>query len=203
MTANGHGGSANRGKCQGEIHHANCANKRGLWLCPADSPGLVWREVCHAKRDQVINRFRLLMEPHDQIPLKPVGGHRNRFRVDAMVRQREDRKDSCRMSVYQKGHAMIWTLFAAPLRMPTSRFLFCPAVSVSAWNGRGDTTHAVFLNGCFSCHGKDGKAQTSVARKLGVKDLSQSRLDEAQIEQQIREGRPADQHSAKMPAFKD
>jgi len=61
----------------------------------------------------------------------------------------------------------------------------------------------VFIKSCASCHGKDGKAQTSVARKLGVKDLTQSKLTDAQIEQQIQEGKPASQIAAKMPAFKD
>ncbi len=64
-------------------------------------------------------------------------------------------------------------------------------------------TNEVFMKSCASCHGKDGKAQTSVAKKLGVKDLSQSKLTDEQIEQQIREGRPATQSSAKMPAYKD
>jgi mono/diheme cytochrome c family protein len=64
-------------------------------------------------------------------------------------------------------------------------------------------TNEVFIRNCASCHGKDGKAQTSAAKKLRVKDLSQSRITDEQIEQQIREGRPADQNAAKMPAFKD
>jgi mono/diheme cytochrome c family protein len=64
-------------------------------------------------------------------------------------------------------------------------------------------TNEVFMKSCASCHGKDGTAQTSVAKKLGVKDLSQSKLTDAQIEQQIREGKPASQSAAKMPAFKD
>jgi len=64
-------------------------------------------------------------------------------------------------------------------------------------------TNEVFMKNCASCHGKDGKAQTSVAKKLGVKNLSLSKLTDEQLEQQIREGRPADQNSAKMPAFKD
>jgi cytochrome c553 len=61
----------------------------------------------------------------------------------------------------------------------------------------------LFIKNCAACHGKDGKAQTSVARKLGVKDLTLSKLTDAQIEQQIREGKPATQSAAKMPAFKD
>jgi mono/diheme cytochrome c family protein len=64
-------------------------------------------------------------------------------------------------------------------------------------------TNELFIKSCASCHGKDGKAQTSVAKKLGVKDLSQSKLTDEQIEQQIREGKLADQSAAKMPAFKD
>jgi mono/diheme cytochrome c family protein len=61
----------------------------------------------------------------------------------------------------------------------------------------------VYLKNCAACHGKDGKAQTSVAKKLGVKDLTQSRITDAQIEKQIQDGKPASQSAAKMPAFKD
>ena len=64
-------------------------------------------------------------------------------------------------------------------------------------------TNELFIKNCASCHGKDGKAESSIAKKLRVKDLSQSKLTDAQIEHQIREGRPADRNSAKMPAFKD
>jgi cytochrome c553 len=68
---------------------------------------------------------------------------------------------------------------------------------------QGGDANELFVKNCAACHGKDGKAQTSVAKKLGVKDLSQSIITDAKIEQQIREGRPADQNSAKMPAFQD
>jgi len=61
----------------------------------------------------------------------------------------------------------------------------------------------IFLKICASCHGKDGKAQTPAAKKLGVKDLSQSKLTDAQIVQQIMEGKQAGQESSKMPAFKE
>ena len=61
----------------------------------------------------------------------------------------------------------------------------------------------MYVKNCASCHGKDGKANTPVARKLGVKDLSQSKLTDAQIEQQIREGRLDNQKKSNMPAFKD
>jgi mono/diheme cytochrome c family protein len=75
-------------------------------------------------------------------------------------------------------------------------------MGVSQAAGAGDPGE-LFIKNCAACHGKDGKAQTSVARKLGVKDLTLSKLTDAQIEQQIREGKPATQSAAKMPAFKD
>ncbi|HZF73236.1 MAG TPA: c-type cytochrome, partial [Gemmatimonadaceae bacterium] len=50
----------------------------------------------------------------------------------------------------------------------------------------------VFAKQCASCHGPDGKAQTPIARKLGVKDLTQSKLTEAEIEKQIVEGKRDD-----------
>src|SRR6266498_2569805 len=60
----------------------------------------------------------------------------------------------------------------------------------------------LFAKQCASCHGPDGKAQTPIARKLGVKDLTQSKLTEAEIEKQIVEGKRDDHGKEKMPSFK-
>jgi mono/diheme cytochrome c family protein len=60
----------------------------------------------------------------------------------------------------------------------------------------------LFAKQCASCHGPDGKAQTPIARKLGVKDLTQSKLPEAEIEKQIVEGKRDDHGKVKMPSFK-
>jgi len=60
----------------------------------------------------------------------------------------------------------------------------------------------LFGKQCASCHGPDGKAQTPIARKLGVKDLTQSKLTEAEIEKQIVEGKRDDHNKEKMPSFK-
>lgn len=62
---------------------------------------------------------------------------------------------------------------------------------------------AVFVKNCAPCHGKDGRAQTPAAKKLGVKDLTQSKFTDEQIVQAIREGKQPSKASAKMPAFKD
>ena len=59
----------------------------------------------------------------------------------------------------------------------------------------------LFAKQCASCHGPDGKAQTPIARKLGVKDLTQSKLTEAEIEKQIVEGKRDDHGKEKMPPF--
>jgi mono/diheme cytochrome c family protein len=59
----------------------------------------------------------------------------------------------------------------------------------------------LFVKNCAVCHSQDGTAQTPVAKKLGVKDLSQSKLTEAQIVQQILEGRQENKSASKMPAF--
>lgn len=61
----------------------------------------------------------------------------------------------------------------------------------------------LFAKACASGHGKDGKAQTRAAKKLGVKDLSLSKLTDSQIVQQIVEGKQDTQSSSKMPAFKE
>jgi mono/diheme cytochrome c family protein len=61
----------------------------------------------------------------------------------------------------------------------------------------------LFVKTCAACHGKDGKAQTPAAKKLGVKDLSLSKLTDAQIVQQVTEGKQATQSSSKMAAFKE
>ena len=60
----------------------------------------------------------------------------------------------------------------------------------------------LFAKQCAACHGPDGKAQSPVARKLGVKDLSQSKLTEAEIEKQIVEGKRDDHGKENMPSFK-
>lgn len=59
----------------------------------------------------------------------------------------------------------------------------------------------LFVKNCAQCHGKDGKARTPAARKLGVKDLSLSKATDAEIEQQLIKGKKDDRGRQKMPAF--
>ena len=49
---------------------------------------------------------------------------------------------------------------------------------------------------CAACHGKDGKGQTAMAQKLGVKDLTVTKLSAADIEKVVAIGK------GKMTPFK-
>jgi len=60
----------------------------------------------------------------------------------------------------------------------------------------------LFHEHCAGCHGLDGKAHTPMARKLGVKDLTQSKISDEEIEKQIREGKIGSDGKVTMPAFK-
>lgn len=60
---------------------------------------------------------------------------------------------------------------------------------------------AVFANNCASCHGDDGRAQTPQGRKVKAHDLRESRLTDAEIERQIREGSKIKKGTSVMPAF--
>lgn len=61
----------------------------------------------------------------------------------------------------------------------------------------------LFLKHCALCHGKDGKAQNPAAKKLGVKDLSESKATDAEIVKQVTEGKRDDRGSLRMPGFRD
>lgn len=58
----------------------------------------------------------------------------------------------------------------------------------------------VFENRCAACHGFDGRARTLQGRKMKAKDLRESRLTDAEIERQIREGSRGKTGVSVMPA---
>jgi len=60
----------------------------------------------------------------------------------------------------------------------------------------------VFVANCVPCHGQDGKAHTPAGRMLRAKDLTESKLTDAEIRKQVTEGFK-DQRGPVMPAFKD
>jgi mono/diheme cytochrome c family protein len=65
---------------------------------------------------------------------------------------------------------------------------------------------ATFNAKCAGCHGKDGKGQTTMGKKLKVSDLTEAKLQasltDAKILQLIKEGaKDKDTGKARMPAF--
>ena len=64
----------------------------------------------------------------------------------------------------------------------------------------------MFGRKCAGCHGKDGKAATSMGKKLNIKDLTDAKVQaastDAQWEKIILEGVKGDDGKNTMPAFK-
>jgi len=56
---------------------------------------------------------------------------------------------------------------------------------VASAAGPADTFQAK----CAACHGKDGKGQSDMAKKLGVKDLTATKMPAAEIEKVIANGK--------------
>lgn len=61
---------------------------------------------------------------------------------------------------------------------------------------------ALFSEHCAACHGEDGRARTPQGRKVRATDLTLSRLPDAAIARQLREGSlPRKGRKPAMPAF--
>ena len=63
--------------------------------------------------------------------------------------------------------------------------LLLPVLPVA---GRAADGPALFADNCASCHGLDGRARTPAGKKVHAKDLTLSKLTDAEIEKQIRDG---------------
>ena len=87
----------------------------------------------------------------------------------------------------------------APFRLMITAMLLAPTVSLIA----AEPGATVFDSHCIPCHGPDGKARTPAGRKLGAKDLSESKLADAEIAKQIRDGVKDSRGVDKMPAFRE
>jgi mono/diheme cytochrome c family protein len=83
----------------------------------------------------------------------------------------------------------------------------CPALVVGLFFGQAIARAepdgaALFEQYCIPCHGPDGRARTPAARKLGAKDLTESRLADPDIARQIANGTKDTAGKERMPAFK-
>jgi mono/diheme cytochrome c family protein len=53
------------------------------------------------------------------------------------------------------------------------------AIMVAAWSVRAEDAKALYESSCAKCHGSDGKGQTKMGQKLGAKDYTDSKVQEA------------------------
>ncbi len=51
--------------------------------------------------------------------------------------------------------------------------------AVAAWNAAAADGAEVWAKNCASCHGKDGKGETKMGKKAGVKDYTDAKNNEA------------------------
>lgn len=61
----------------------------------------------------------------------------------------------------------------------------------------------LYVKNCAQCHGPKGQPNEKIAKLIGVKDLTQSRIADAEIEKQIQNGRLNDRNVQVMPPFKE
>jgi mono/diheme cytochrome c family protein len=66
---------------------------------------------------------------------------------------------------------------------------------------RGADGAALYAEHCAACHGLDGKARTPAGKKLGAKDLGESKFTDAAIREQILGSAKGEKGKSKMPTF--
>ncbi len=89
-------------------------------------------------------------------------------------------------------------------RLPlVSLLALAAAAPLSGANAPAAATVEKFQDHCASCHGPDGRARTPAGRKLGVKDLTESKIPEAEVVRQILDGAADANGKPRMPPFRE
>lgn len=77
-------------------------------------------------------------------------------------------------------------------------------VGLSCWSAAADDATQLWDMNCAACHGKDGKGQTMMGRKLQIKDLTDAKVQDALTDDQatkdIKDG-ITENGETKMKAF--
>lgn len=99
---------------------------------------------------------------------------------------------------------MIMSMKIRPLaKITMAAFLLAGALG---WSAKAGDVTGIWNMNCAACHGKDGKGQTMMGRKLGIKDLTdpkvQAALTDEQAVKDIKEG-VTENGRTKMKAFGD
>ncbi len=76
--------------------------------------------------------------------------------------------------------------------------------ALAAWTVRADDAKALYEKECQKCHGEDGKGQTKMGKKLGAKDYTDPKIqdalrDEAAVKA-VKEGLKQDDKTLMKPA---
>ena len=50
------------------------------------------------------------------------------------------------------------------------------AMAVATLSARADDAKTIYANSCAKCHGADGKGDTKIGQKLGVKDFTDAKV---------------------------
>ncbi len=80
----------------------------------------------------------------------------------------------------------------------TPRILAAAALALAlAAHARAADTAALWERRCSPCHGKDGRADTAMGRRMKVRDLTNTAKSEAELAKDIADGVP----ERKMPAY--
>jgi len=77
-----------------------------------------------------------------------------------------------------------------------TRSVLALALLTAAGAARAEGAATLFQKKCATCHGMDGRGQTKMGERMGIKDLAASTATAADLEKLIADGR------GKMPAFK-
>jgi cytochrome c553 len=75
---------------------------------------------------------------------------------------------------------------------------------LAAWTVQADDAKALYEKECQKCHGEDGKGQTKMGKKLGVKDYADPKVQDALKDdaafKAIKEGKKQDDKTLMKPA---
>ena len=85
---------------------------------------------------------------------------------------------------------------------PSRIIIFFAAVLLNTVVASAADGQKLYITNCASCHGTDGKGRTPAGKKLGARDLTQSKLTDAEIEKQIVVGTSDAKGNSRMPSFK-